>query len=220
MESFQPRWFLLVVAMVAVMAAPARGQISTPCNASILNTFTPCMNYLTNSSAGGGSSAPTTQCCDSLKTLTSGSMDCLCLVVTGSVPFQLPINRTLAISLPRACRMPRIPVQCKASGSPLPAPAPSSLGPSASPASAPSGFTSSPSPQVSSIPPSTPTTPSEAPESDTTPPSSPVDNTNTPPSSTAGRTDLTPSSAISSSTFSPASFLLIASALVGLLNCY
>ncbi|XP_054792669.1 non-specific lipid transfer protein GPI-anchored 20-like [Prosopis cineraria] len=129
MEHFQPRWFSVVVAtvvMVAVMVAPASGQISSPCNTSIINTFTPCMNYLTNSSAGG-SSMPTTQCCDSLKSLASGGMDCLCLIVTGSVPFQLPINRTLAISLPRACRMPRVPVQCKASGSPLPAPGPASL---------------------------------------------------------------------------------------------
>ncbi|KAI9089766.1 hypothetical protein K1719_029059 [Acacia pycnantha] len=220
MESFQSRWLVLAVVMVAIVAAPARGQISTPCNASIINSFTPCMNYLTNSSSGG-SSSPTTQCCDSLKSLTAGSMDCLCLIFTGSVPFQLPINRTLAISLPRACRMQRVPVQCKATGSPLPAPGPASLGPSASPTSVPSGFSSpSPSPQVSSIPPSSQLTPSGAPESDTTPQSPSVDNTNTPPSTTSGRSDVNPSSsAISSSTFSP-SFLLIASALTALLNYY
>jgi hypothetical protein len=37
----------------------------------------------------------------------------LCLVVTGSVPFGVPINRTLAISLPRACNVPGVPVQCE-----------------------------------------------------------------------------------------------------------
>lgn len=112
MENFQSKWLVIVLVTMAMVVAPARGQINTPCNASIINSFTPCMNYLTNSSAGG-SSTPTTQCCDSLKSLTSGGMSCLCLIVTGSVPFQLPINRTLAISLPRACRMPGVPVQCK-----------------------------------------------------------------------------------------------------------
>lgn len=103
----------LVIAVVAmVMGAPSYGQISTPCNASILGTFfTPCMNFLTNSSGNGTS--PTTECCSALKSLTSGGMDCLCLIVTGSVPFRIPVNRTLAISLPRACNMAGVPVQCK-----------------------------------------------------------------------------------------------------------
>ncbi|KAE8665434.1 putative mitochondrial ribosomal protein L24 [Hibiscus syriacus] len=52
----------------------------------------------------------------------SGSMDCACLIFTASVPIQLPINRTLAISLPQACNMDSVPVQCKAYGTPLPAP--------------------------------------------------------------------------------------------------
>ncbi|KAJ1423830.1 Bifunctional inhibitor/plant lipid transfer protein/seed storage helical domain [Sesbania bispinosa] len=209
--------------MAMVMAAPAYTQISTPCNASTLSTlFTPCMGFLTNSSSNGTS--PTTECCSALKSLTSGGMDCLCLVVTASVPFRIPINRTLAISLPRACNMPGVPVQCKASGSPLPAPGPVSLGPSPSPVLAPSaltptpsatpsGFTPTPSPQASSVLPS-PTSPSLAPQGDTTvplltPPSPSVDSGNPSVSTGSGRSNLTPSSAMTSYNVPP-SVLFIA----------
>lgn len=103
----------VVLAMAMVMAAPAYAQISsTPCSTSMINSlFNPCMNFLTNSSANGTS--PTAECCNSIKSLTSGGMDCLCLIITGNVPFRIPINRTLAISLPRTCNLPRLPLQCK-----------------------------------------------------------------------------------------------------------
>lgn len=107
----------IILAINIFMAGPTYAQINTPCNPSTLSTlFTPCMSFLTNSSANGTS--PTTQCCTALKSLTSGGMDCLCLIVTASVPFKIPINRTLAISLPRACKMPGVPVQCKGKKSP------------------------------------------------------------------------------------------------------
>ncbi|CAN1349121.1 Non-specific lipid transfer protein GPI-anchored 21 [Linum perenne] len=69
------------------------------------------MSFLTNNNG----STPTSDCCTSLKNLTSTSTDCLCLAINGSpLPFQIPnINRTLAISLPRACNMPGVPLQCK-----------------------------------------------------------------------------------------------------------
>ena len=114
MASFVPfgRLALVLAMFMVITGAPAYAQISTPCNVSVLSTFfTPCMNFLTSSSANGTS--PTTQCCSALKSLTSGGMDCLCLIVTGSVPFRIPFNRSLAISLPRACNMPGVPVQCK-----------------------------------------------------------------------------------------------------------
>lgn len=96
---------------VFFISIPVYGQISTPCSASMISSFTPCLNFLTNSTANGTS--PSADCCNALKSLTSGSMDCLCLIVTGNVPFQVPINRSLAISLPRACNMPGVPLQCK-----------------------------------------------------------------------------------------------------------
>jgi hypothetical protein len=96
---------------VFFISIPVYGQISTSCSASMISSFTPCLNFLTNSTANGTS--PSAGCCNALKSLTSGSKDCMCLIVTGNVPFQIPINRTLAISLPRACNMPGVPLQCK-----------------------------------------------------------------------------------------------------------
>lgn len=113
MEFFVPFRMVSVIAIaLAVLIFPAaHGQINTPCTPSLMSSFTPCMNLLTNSSANGTS--PTQDCCSALKNLTSNGMDCLCLIVTGSVPFQLPINRSLSISLPSACNMQGVPVQCK-----------------------------------------------------------------------------------------------------------
>ncbi|PPD69375.1 hypothetical protein GOBAR_DD33742 [Gossypium barbadense] len=114
---------MVVLALMSLMMLllPANGQtINNPCTPAMLTTFTPCFNFLTNSSANATSPSPA--CCNALKNLTSSSMGCTCLIVTGSVPFQLPINRTLAVSLPRACNMPSVPLQCNAPrGAPIPA---------------------------------------------------------------------------------------------------
>ncbi|KAH7522290.1 non-specific lipid transfer protein GPI-anchored 20 [Ziziphus jujuba] len=200
-----PRLITVLVAATILLAVPVYGQISTPCNASMLSSFTPCMNFLTNSSSNGTS--PSADCCNSLKSATGSGMDCLCLLFTGNVPFQLPINRSLAISLPRACNMPGVPVQCKASGAPIPAPGPASLEPTPSPGDSPSG---------SSVP-EEPNSPSLAPTSDTTPTLTPPSGTGsqTPtgtgaeaPSGTPGiRPVLNPSSALPS--YSVSSFVLV-----------
>ncbi|KAE8022693.1 hypothetical protein FH972_008474 [Carpinus fangiana] len=187
---------------VFFISIPVYGQISTPCNASMISSFTPCLNFLSNSTANGTS--PSADCCNALKSLTSGSKDCTCLIFTGNVPFQIPINQTLAISLPRACNMPGVPLQCKA-GAPIPAPGPVSLGPSPS-----SGLSPSPSPKASSVP--EPTTPAQAPESDTTPtltPLSPTVDSGAPTATTGSRPVLTPSVAIRSHTLSPSLLLLM-----------
>ncbi|XWS08947.1 hypothetical protein CRYUN_Cryun40dG0043900 [Craigia yunnanensis] len=192
---------VLVIALTALML-PVYGQINTPCSPSMLSTFTPCMNFLTNSSANG--TTPSADCCNSLKTLTNGGTGCVCLIVTGSVPFRIPINRTLAISLPRACNMPGVPVQCKAAaGVPVPAPGPISLAPTLSPGASPTL-----SPKGSIVP--EPTSSAEAPESDTTPaltpPSSPV-GSEAPTATTGSRPVLTPSAANPSYNISP--FLVV-----------
>ncbi|KAG5236576.1 leucine-rich repeat extensin protein [Salix suchowensis] len=194
----------LAVAL-AVMILPVHGQINTACTTSVLATFTPCMNFLTNSTSANGT-APTADCCGSLKNLTSNGRDCFCLIVTGNIPFSIPINRTLAISLPRACNMPGVPVQCQATGAPLPAPGPVTLGPTLSP-----GVSPSASPKASVVPEPTPST--LPPVSDTTPlltpPSSTVDTT-APTSTPGSRPVLTPASAsVPSHSLSP-SLLLFA----------
>lgn len=108
--SFQRSLPFLGLAFV-VLILPVYGQVTTSCTASMISSFSPCMNFLTNSTATGTS--PTADCCSALKSLTSNGRDCACLIVTGNVPFQIPINRSLAISLPRACNMPGVPLQCK-----------------------------------------------------------------------------------------------------------
>ncbi|XP_015891521.3 non-specific lipid transfer protein GPI-anchored 16-like [Ziziphus jujuba] len=130
--------FLVVFQFIAILASiivissiSVNGQINTPCTASMISSFTPCINFITGSTNNG--SSPTQSCCSSLLSMTSGSMDCICLVITANVPFPLPVNRTLAISLPQACNMSGVPLQCKATGSPLPAPGPVFLGPTLPP---------------------------------------------------------------------------------------
>ncbi|CAK9154404.1 unnamed protein product [Ilex paraguariensis] len=134
---------LFTLALI-VLIIPVHGQISTSCTPSMLITFAPCMNFITNSTSNATS--PSSNCCNSLRSLAGNGTQCLCLIVTGNAPFQMPINQTLAISLPRACNMPSVPLQCKATVAPSPPPGPITLGPTTSP-TAPSA-----SPQASTVP--------------------------------------------------------------------
>ncbi|XP_022771127.1 non-specific lipid transfer protein-like 1 [Durio zibethinus] len=120
MEGFKV--FQLIAILTTLSIISVRGQVSTACTASMITSFTPCLNFITGSTSNG--SSPTQGCCGSLKSLMSNSMDCACLIISANVPIQLPINRTLALGLPRACNMGGVPLQCKASGTPLPAPGP------------------------------------------------------------------------------------------------
>ncbi|XP_051141549.1 non-specific lipid transfer protein GPI-anchored 16-like [Andrographis paniculata] len=131
------RWMLGILTVLSTIVA-TDSQISTSCTSSMVATFTPCLNYVTGSGVRG--SSPTQDCCNSLKSLMSDGVDCGCLIVTGNVPLSIPyVNRNLAISLPRMCRT-SVPIQCKASGDPLPAPGPALFGPTSAPSAyAPSG---------------------------------------------------------------------------------
>ncbi|XP_016464119.1 non-specific lipid transfer protein GPI-anchored 21-like [Nicotiana tabacum] len=202
--------FQLLVSILAIVLSSqlVSGQISTACSGAMLRSFSPCINFITN---GGNNSSPTSDCCRSLKYVMSNGTDCLCLIVTGNVPFRVPINRTLAVSLPKACNMAGVPLQCKASASPIPAPGPAALAPTKSPRSPPS-----PSPEAANVPqPFTPplglgpvadTTPGN-PNSGLTPPS-PTDSFGNPDDNSGFKPDLTPSTAPSSDRFS--TFVLLA----------
>nr|CAB3452066.1 unnamed protein product [Digitaria exilis] len=139
---------LLAMAMAAAIMAlassptPVSGQVVVPpgsplagpltCTTSLISSFAPCLNFVINSTA-----SPTADCCRSLGALMKASSGCACLILTGSVPLGVPVNRTMAINLPRACNNASVPLQCRntAAGSaeaPAPgpvadAPAPSSL---------------------------------------------------------------------------------------------
>ena len=88
------------------------GQINMPCTSSMISGFTPCMDYITGSTADG--SSPTPGCCDAFESLMSTSLDCGCMLVTGSLPLSLGyIKRNLAISLPRLCGTDDAAVKCQ-----------------------------------------------------------------------------------------------------------
>ncbi|KAL8138975.1 hypothetical protein V2J09_004976 [Rumex salicifolius] len=129
MKGNKPSHILVMMALSIFMQfiGPASGQANTPCSSSMIRTFTPCMNYVTGSSYNT-SSSPTTECCNSLGTIISDSIDCACLIITANVPLPTTfgvVNRALVVSLPGFCNSPGVPVLCKAaSGSPLPSPGP------------------------------------------------------------------------------------------------
>ncbi|XP_051129924.1 non-specific lipid transfer protein GPI-anchored 21-like [Andrographis paniculata] len=114
--------FLILLFLSSLVVPPSNAQSSTLCTGAMIRSFNPCIGFLTGGGSGANSS-PTSGCCSALKDLMSNGQDCLCLIVTGGVPFQIPVNRTLAISLPRACKMSGVPVECKGTAaSPVPPP--------------------------------------------------------------------------------------------------
>ncbi|PUZ68586.1 hypothetical protein GQ55_2G040300 [Panicum hallii var. hallii] len=182
---------LAAAAVVASLAAPASGQGgAASCTASLITSFTPCLNFLTNSTNGGGS-APTQDCCRSLAALVNASTGCACLILTGNVPLGAPINRTLAVTLPKACDSAAVPLQCRDTSAQIPAPGPVAAG--------------APSAALPPLPPATPATPEpEAPA----PPV--VDPTGTAPVSQGQtRPMVLPSSAWRASDHAPATAALV-----------
>ncbi|KAE8795728.1 protein YLS3 [Hordeum vulgare] len=129
------RALALAATVLLALAAPAPvlGQgVATSCTASLITSFTPCLSFITNSTNGGGSS-PTADCCRSLSAVVTTSTSCACLILTGNVPLGLPINRTLAVTLPKACNSMSVPLQCKDTSAQLPAPGPVAVSPAMPP---------------------------------------------------------------------------------------
>ncbi|KAI9080412.1 hypothetical protein K1719_037806 [Acacia pycnantha] len=114
------------VLMVILLGNSVKGQINTPCTASMMSSFTPCANMITGSTNNGA--VPSSTCCDSLRSLANTSVNCACLLISANVPFQIPFASTLALSLAQACNINALPSKCKAAGSPLPAPGPAEVG--------------------------------------------------------------------------------------------
>ncbi|KAL8513620.1 hypothetical protein ACS0TY_012921 [Phlomoides rotata] len=121
-HSWMSATITLIVLVISCTVFRTKAQINTACSTSMISSFTPCLNFITGSSGSG--SSPTRDCCDTVKSLMTDNMDCACLIITGSVPVSIPfINANMSISLPRACKS-SVPLQCKASGVPLPPPGP------------------------------------------------------------------------------------------------
>ncbi|ONK65027.1 uncharacterized protein A4U43_C07F32710 [Asparagus officinalis] len=125
METTKAISFGILVLSISII--PSSAQITTACTTSIVTSFTPCMNFITGSTNGGGS--PSAGCCKALGSFMSNSMDCACLMFTGNVPFSLPFGQTVANMLPQICNSVPIPLQCKATATPLPSPGPVTYAP-------------------------------------------------------------------------------------------
>uniref|UniRef100_A0A0E0P2F8 Bifunctional inhibitor/plant lipid transfer protein/seed storage helical domain-containing protein n=1 Tax=Oryza rufipogon TaxID=4529 RepID=A0A0E0P2F8_ORYRU len=82
----------LVVVVLAVVVSPASGQVATSCTASLITTFTPCLNFVTGSTNGGGS--PTQQCCGSLAEMTLTTLCCILVICRYCKPN--PTSSTIA----------------------------------------------------------------------------------------------------------------------------
>lgn len=158
-----------VVATLLVVAAPApaSGQPgpggvvggAMSCTASLVTSFTPCLNFITN-----GSASPTDDCCRSLGALMRASTGCACLILTGSVSVGVPVNRTLAVRLPRACNSTSLQLQCRdasSAQSPAPGPVADAPAPSLSTAPLPPPATAAAAPEPDEAP--APATPTAAP---------------------------------------------------------
>ncbi|KAL3626299.1 hypothetical protein CASFOL_029848 [Castilleja foliolosa] len=198
---------LALTIYTTILFFPASGQITAPCTPSMISTFSSCMSFVTNNSSFNGSTPPA-DCCNSINSLMTNGKECLCLIATGSVPFRVPINRTLAVSLPRSCNMPGVPLQCKtASGAPAPSPGLVANGPSFSPNAA-------PSPSVQELAPPEPLSPQSDPGADATqsPPAVTTASGGPATSNTGSRTGVTQSAAHASY---GASYLHVMMALLG-----
>lgn len=114
---------LAAAALLVLASGQQQPAASASCTASLLTSFTPCFSFLTSSNGSSGS-PPTRECCRSLAALVDAGTGCACLVLTGAVPLGVPVNRTLAVSLPRACDSMSVPLQCRDTSAQSPATGP------------------------------------------------------------------------------------------------
>ncbi|CAN1176854.1 Non-specific lipid transfer protein GPI-anchored 5 [Linum perenne] len=113
--------FLKTLAILSLMATISMAQqpssggaspssSSTTCTNAI-TSLSPCLAFITaNSSA---SRRPSASCCSQLSNMVQATPQCLCTLVNGGGPSFITINRTMAISLPGACKSRTPPLsQC------------------------------------------------------------------------------------------------------------
>ncbi|CAL5078596.1 unnamed protein product [Urochloa decumbens] len=159
------------VLMLASSPAPVSGQVvgagPLACTASLITSFAPCLNFIINNTA-----SPTADCCRSLGALMTTSTGCACQILTGSVP-GVPVNRSMAVTLPKACNNASVPLKCQDATTAALTPAP---GPVAdAPAPGPAADAPAPS-MMAPLPPVTPAAATPEPEAE-----APVEPTAMPP---------------------------------------
>nr|KYP74135.1 Non-specific lipid-transfer protein-like protein At2g13820 family [Cajanus cajan] len=95
------RGFVFCLAAITVMIMWSENAAQSDCNSEIIS-LSPCLEYI---KVTGNSSTPSTTCCSHFSTLVKSAPKCLCLVFkTGGFILGTPINQTLALNLPAACK--------------------------------------------------------------------------------------------------------------------
>ncbi|KAJ6931149.1 hypothetical protein NC652_014603 [Populus alba x Populus x berolinensis] len=118
----------LVLVLVAITCGGAMAQSSCT---NTLMSLAPCLNYIT-----GNSSSPSSSCCSQLGNVVQTSPLCLCSLLNNSgASLGITVNRTLALSLPGACKVQTPSInQCKAATAPTASATPPVSSPASSPA--------------------------------------------------------------------------------------
>ncbi|CAB4321986.1 unnamed protein product [Prunus armeniaca] len=118
-----------------------------------LASLAPCLSYVT-----GNSSNPSSSCCSQLSNVVQSSPQCLCSLINGGgSSLGITINRTLALSLPSACKVQTPPAsQCQGANGPTRSPSTPPASSSADPSNQTPSDASTPeaaiSPSASDIP--------------------------------------------------------------------
>ncbi|CAN6181418.1 unnamed protein product [Urochloa humidicola] len=140
---------MATTALLMAWPAPVSGQVIAgplSCTTSLISSFAPCLNFMINNTA-----SPTADCCRSLGELMKASSGCACLILTGSVPLGVPVNRSMAVTLPKACNNASVPLKCQDATTSAHTPAPGPV------ADAPGPIADAPAPSfLAPLPPVTP----------------------------------------------------------------
>jgi len=106
---------LLLLLALAAITDVAVAQAPSSCSSATVSLAS-CISYVT-----GNAAEPSQSCCSGLASVVKTNPTCLCQLLTGSNPVGIPINQTLALALPKACKVTTPPVsRCKAAGVPIP----------------------------------------------------------------------------------------------------
>ncbi|XP_043691445.1 non-specific lipid transfer protein GPI-anchored 5-like [Telopea speciosissima] len=89
-----------LVAIAVTMLYWVGAAVAQSSCTSMIVGMAPCLSYIT-----GNSSNPTSSCCQQLSSVVQSQPQCLCQVVNGAATLGIPINQTLALSLPAACNV-------------------------------------------------------------------------------------------------------------------
>jgi len=139
---------LPLVLLLLALAAVAVAQKPSSCTSASVSLAS-CISYVT-----GNAAEPSRSCCSGLASVVKTNPVCLCQLLTGSNPVGIPINQTLALAMPKACKVATPPVsQCKGAGVAIPpASPPSTLESRKVPSTDSGGKTNPTTPMVTSNP--------------------------------------------------------------------